>query len=160
MAKNQKANACAQGCKAASGHSLPPTNEGQCRTEIKNFSARLWGSSFNHSLIYIHTQRSIIWKYICIHTPGYKANAARHPAFCHYTRVLFNKTNRICIKKKIQKFVISMNDHWNLFSLEGSGIANHRCSICKRATTFMAEFWKVKIFIPCKLPFHCEMRFS
>lgn len=41
MAKNQKANARAQGCKAATGHSLPPTNVGQCRIDIKDFSAHL-----------------------------------------------------------------------------------------------------------------------
>lgn len=70
MAQNQKANIRAQGCKAAAGHSLPPTNVGQCRTEVKSFSAQLQGSSFNNAPIQIHSQRCIIHKYICVHTPS------------------------------------------------------------------------------------------
>lgn len=33
-----------------------------------------------------------------------------------------------------------MNDHLDLFSLVGRGMANNQCSICKWAATFMAEF--------------------
>lgn len=41
-----------------------------------------------------------------------------------------------------------MNDHLDLFSLVGRGMANNQCSICKWAATFMAEFWKVKNIHP------------
>lgn len=69
MAKNQKANACAQGCKAAAGHSLPPTNKGQDsvgqreRTFQHTFEVPL---SIMHSYTFIH--RDVLCEniYACI----------------------------------------------------------------------------------------------